>query len=147
MTVRRASSVPAATEALTAALTGLLDGVYVGPPLGESPPERERVFLFGVEDVQRIGLTQQGARTENYVMPVFVEVEQAGRDSHPAVSARTWEIIDTLEQAIHPYDGDEELDGTVSSVTVESIPEVNVFPSGEGWISRAHLRLTLTAVI
>jgi hypothetical protein len=84
MTMRRRSTPPAVIDDLVArfqARPALADADvgYGTPP--EIQPKLTRVYVLDAEDNVRTPLTQQGARNESYVVPVFVQSHSPGQDA------------------------------------------------------------------
>lgn len=141
-----ASSVPAADVALREALSGRpeLDGVYVGPLVTETPTETERVYLGGEEDHSFDRIIQQRAYREEYVIVVYIEVEEIGRalDVHDSVKARGWAIFDVLAAVL---DDDDELGGAVTAAALIATPSGITYPTGEGWRTQITSRVQVRA--
>lgn len=144
------TTAPAAEDDLVARLQARLGAevlVQHGLPVAV-PREIERVYLVGVEDLSRGQRTQQGARRENYTLPVVVEVERAGGtpQARLAARARGWEVIGELEAELAD---DPELADVVDGAELLAVREFYVLPRSDntGWIARALVHVAVEATV
>lgn len=140
-----ATSVPTVEDALVERLTARLGAsvlVQLGLP-AEAVTELERVYLVGVENLTRAVIAQQELYRETYTVPLIVEVQSFGTE-RAAARDRAWEIVLAIGAEISDAP---RVDGAADEVELASIPEVNLLPTADGWIARALVHLSVTAIL
>lgn len=108
------------------------------------PSEPERLYLLGVQDNVREPYVDQGARRESYVIPLLIECFYPSQDERQRVRDRFWVLVEDVEAELAD---DPELANIADDAEVEQIVEMNVLPSGDGWLARGLLHIRVLAVV
>ncbi len=140
------STAPLAEAALCARLaarTGFETAVVqVGLPASE-PRNTDRVYFASIDDLVRTPAAHIGIRAERYTLSVLIEVRRPAKQ-RDVVTARMWEIIDEVEAELWR---DQELADDVDTAEVTAIPTAFTVPHPDGWIGKASVQITVTAVV
>lgn len=115
------------------------------PGLDEKvPSEPDRIYFLGVLENRRDRFVEQGARRESYIVPLLIETYYPSRDERQRVRDRFWQLVEEVEAELAD---DPELANVADDSEVEEVPEMNTFPSGDGWLARGLLHVRVNAVI
>lgn len=149
MTQRRASSVPAVEAALVTRLqarTGLQGCAIKGtlPRAGKVPDSDDKLYFIGVEGLRRDYLTDQHAKRETYLLPLWVETYRPSGDDPAPAHDRFWQLVEEVEAELAD---DPELANVADDAWVEEIPEVNSFVATDGWVFKGVLFIRVLAVV
>ena len=142
---RRASSVPAVEDALLVRLEARIPtaAVMLGLP-GAVPDANDRVYILGVQGLQRQPRVEQGARRETYALRILIDCFEPDGSERIRPRDRFWEIVEEIEDELAD---DPELANIADGSSVEEIVEVNVFPSGDGWLARGLLHVRVLGLV
>ena len=116
-----------------------LDGVLVRwGLLATLPRERERVYLLGVADYERVAVSGgHRVRQERFSVRGIVEVHDLSHDTPQEASTRAWQLLDGIDATLRedPDLVSARYDGSLRVLIDESLPAT------DGWIARLGFRL------
>ncbi len=146
---RRASSVPAVEDALEARLQARAGLAAVHVRLGlptelEVPRLRDRIYIIGVQENQRLKHTEQGSRRETYLIPALIEVHDVTGRNRSAARDRWWTILEEIEDELAD---DPELADIADDSAVEEVVEMNVLPATDGYIAKGLIHIRVNAIV
>jgi hypothetical protein len=104
----------------------------LGPPATEAT-EPERAWVLKQGPRQYGDLTEQGGKSESYVVPVFIEV-RVYQDTQDAAEDRA-EDLTTIVCGL--VEADRELGGACRDCTFEEIDGPSAYATTDGWLAQA----------
>lgn len=107
--------------------------------LAELPDERERVYLLGVGDYERVAVSGgHRIRQERFAVRGLVEVHALGVNGPEEPAARSWQLLEGIDASLSqdPDLGPSRYAQNLSVVADEALPMT------DGWLARLLFRLT-----